>query len=299
MNTAAMQKMKQVKDAARAAASKFDKAAMPSLSAIAGDAYFFEESMNPAQVKLLLNHTKESEKVKGMKWLLAMMSKGRDVSEFFTDVVKAVIAAHVEVKKMVYMFLVHYADHNDSCRELALLSINSFQKDLAASNQLIRACALRVMTSIRVPDIIQIQLLAARKCASDQSAYVRKCAANALPKIMALDADQGPECEKLLAKLLEDTSTMVLSSAMAVLEEVAPGPRAHRLLHAPFRKICHLLADLDEWAQIRALHLLTRYLRDQFEDPAPQAKLQEQLAAQGRSAAGAAAGAAQRTVTRR
>jgi AP-3 complex subunit beta len=74
---------------------------------------------------------------------------------------------------MVYMYLVHYADatvsplNNQnppqpavnarccpplqvSCRELALLSINSFQKDLAAANQLIRALALRVMTSIRV-----------------------------------------------------------------------------------------------------------------------------------------------------
>ena len=48
------------------------------------------------------------------------------------------------------MYLVHYADATVTCRELALLSINSFQKDLAATNQLIRALALRVMTSIRV-----------------------------------------------------------------------------------------------------------------------------------------------------
>ena len=44
-----------------------------------------------------------------MKWLLAMLSKGKDMSEFFADVVKNVIAGHVEVKKMVYMYLVHYA----------------------------------------------------------------------------------------------------------------------------------------------------------------------------------------------
>merc|ERR1712025_581960 len=35
-----------------------------------------------------------------MKWLLAMMSKGRDASEFFSDVVKNVVAKSVEVKKM-------------------------------------------------------------------------------------------------------------------------------------------------------------------------------------------------------
>merc|ERR1719359_2726682 len=115
-----------------------------------------------------------------MKWLLAMMSKGRDASEFFSDVVKNVVAKSVEVKKMVYMYLSHYCDFNHQCRELALLSINSFQKDLAASNQLVRAMALRVMTSISVPDVIQIQLLAVKKCAGDSSPYVRKCAANAI-----------------------------------------------------------------------------------------------------------------------
>lgn len=75
------------------------------------------------------------DKLKGMKWLLAMVSKGRDVSEFFSDVVKNMAVRSVEVKKMVYVYLVHYADHNAQCRELALLSINSFQNDLRGSNQ--------------------------------------------------------------------------------------------------------------------------------------------------------------------
>ena len=111
---------------------------------------------------------------------------------------KNVVAKSVEVKKMVYMYLSHYCDANHACREMALLSINSFQKDLAASNQLIRAMALRVMTSIRVADIIQIQLLAVRKCASDSSPYVRKCAANAISKIYKLDPDQLETLEGII-----------------------------------------------------------------------------------------------------
>lgn len=82
------------------------------------------------------------DKLKGMKWLLAMVSKGRDVSEFFSDVVKNMAVRSVEVKKMVYIYLVHYADNDAQCRELALLSINSFQNDLRGSNQVwIRLCA--------------------------------------------------------------------------------------------------------------------------------------------------------------
>lgn len=79
------------------------------------------------------------DKLKGMKWLLAMVSKGRDVSEFFSDVVKNMAVRSVEVKKMVYIYLVHYADNDAQCRELALLSINSFQNDLRGSNQ-VRGC---------------------------------------------------------------------------------------------------------------------------------------------------------------
>merc|ERR1719460_2895201 len=202
-----------------------------------------------------------------MKWLLAMMSKGRDASEFFSDVVKNVVAKSVEVKKMVYMYLSHYCDFNHQCRELALLSINSFQKDLAASNQLVRAMALRVMTSIRVPDVIQIQLLAVKKCAGDSSPYVRKCAANAIAKLVSLsDGAEQESCDQFVATLLNDTSPMVLGSAVTAFAEVCPQNWA--IFHPNYRKLCQLLADCDEWAQITILGVLARYLRTQFTDPA-------------------------------
>ena len=61
--------------------------------------------MNPARIKQYLSHAADQEKAKGMKWLLAMMSKGDDASEFFPDVVKVLVCKQVEVKKMVYMYL--------------------------------------------------------------------------------------------------------------------------------------------------------------------------------------------------
>ncbi|MEL7341431.1 MAG: hypothetical protein AAGM67_13200, partial [Bacteroidota bacterium] len=132
---------------------------------------------------------------------------------------------------------------------------------------LIRALALRVMTSIRVPDIIQIQLLAVQKCASDYSPYVRKCAANAVPKIFMLGADRLPFLKDILIKLLADANTMVLGSAVAAFNEVCPKDMA--VLHGSFRKLCSFLADCDEWAQIMILKTLANYLRNQFVDPNP------------------------------
>lgn len=186
--------------------------------------------------------------IRGLKWLLAMMSKGQDVAEYFPDVVKNVVRKSVEIKKMVYIYIVHYADYNSACRDIALLSINSFQVDLSGGNTLIRGLALRVMTSIRVPDIIQIQLLAVRTCANDASAYVRKCAATALAKLFYLDRDQLPHIKAILEKLLLDSSTMVLGSAVVAFNEVCP--LAYELLHPGYRKLCHLLADIDEWSQV-------------------------------------------------
>lgn len=50
-------------------------------------------------------------------------------------------------------------------------------------NQLIRASALRVLSSIRVPIIVPIMMLAIKEASSDLSPYVRKNAAHAIQKL--------------------------------------------------------------------------------------------------------------------
>ena len=240
--------------------------------------YLSSNQLSPPLPSLILQ---EADKLKGMKWLLAMLSKGRDMSDFFPDVVKNVVVKSVEVKKMIYIYVVHYADYDNQCRETALLSINSFQKDMSGTNQLIRGLALRVMTSIRVPDIIQIQLLAVRKCATDSSPYVRKCAAVALTKVFSLDPEQLVNLKQILEKLLKDSSTMVLGSAVAAFNEICPN--SYEILHSTLRKLCHLLADMDEWTQVSVLEVLTRYVRNQFTDPAPGVAAAVRLQAKQRS----------------
>ena len=108
-----------------------------------------------------------------------MISKGRNVSEYFAQVVKNVAASNIEVRKLVYIYLLRYADAEP---DLALLSINTFQRDLADSSPLIRAMALRVLSGIRVPTIAGLIVLAIKKCAADTSPYVRKAAALSIPK---------------------------------------------------------------------------------------------------------------------
>lgn len=48
--------------------------------------------------------------------------------------VKLVIASNVELKHYVYLYLTHYCDYDESCRENALLSVNTFQQDMSGKN---------------------------------------------------------------------------------------------------------------------------------------------------------------------
>ena len=239
-----------------------------------GDAQYWEETISPNTIRNELSASDPSNPnstpiiSKGMKWLLASISKGRDVSDFYPHVVKLVGAHSLEARKMVYMYLVQYADHDATTRELSLLSINAFQRGLSDEEQLIRALALRVLSSIRINEILQIQILAVQKCASDTSPYVRKCAANALAKLVPRCDDMQRQMMLQLMKeelLDKDSSSMVLTSALVAFCELCPDRL--ELLHTSYRKICHLLTDMDEWGQVVIIDLMARYCRRFFKEP--------------------------------
>lgn len=175
---------------------------------------------------------------------------------------KNVVSKNIEVKKLVYVYLVRYAEEQ---QDLALLSISTFQRALKDPNQLIRASALRVLSSIRVSMIVPIVMLAIRDSASDMSPYVRKTAAHAIPKLYSLDVEQKDELITVIEKLLSDRTTLVVGSAVMAFEEVCP--ERVDLIHKNYRKLCNLLVDVDEWGQVIIINMLTRYARTQFIDP--------------------------------
>lgn len=137
--------------------------------------------------------------------------------------------------------------------------------------QLIRGLALKVLCGIRVREIVQIQIMSVKQCATDSSPYVRKTAAHSVGKIFQIDPDTRSELVEIIDQLLGDKNTGVLSSAVAAYNEICP--ENIPILHAHYRKLCHLLADLDEWGQIQAITLLTRYVRTQFKNPEPGAAI--------------------------
>eukprot|EP00062_Callorhinchus_milii_P021894 gi/632979090/ref/XP_007906275.1/ PREDICTED: AP-3 complex subunit beta-2 isoform X1 [Callorhinchus milii] len=191
-----------------------------------------------------------------------MIARGKNTSDLFPAVVKNVACKNIEVKKLVYVYLVRYAEEQ---QDLALLSISTFQRGLKDPNQLIRASALRVLSSIRVPIIVPIMMLAIKEAASDMSPYVRKTAAHAIPKLYSLDQDQKDQLIEVIEKLLADKTTLVAGSVVMAFEEVCP--ERIDLIHKNYRKLCNLLIDVEEWGQVVIINMLTRYARTQFLNP--------------------------------
>uniref|UniRef100_A0A8C7L1Y0 AP-3 complex subunit beta n=1 Tax=Oncorhynchus kisutch TaxID=8019 RepID=A0A8C7L1Y0_ONCKI len=191
-----------------------------------------------------------------------MIARGKNASDLFPAVVKNVACKNIEVKKLVYVYLVRYAEEQ---QDLALLSISTFQRGLKDPNQLIRASALRVLSSIRVTIIVPIMMLAIKEAASDMSPYVRKTAAHAIPKLYSLDPEQKDCLIEVIEKLLADKTTLVAGSVVMAFEEVCP--ERIDLIHKNYRKLCNLLIDVEEWGQVVIINMLTRYARTQFLNP--------------------------------
>ncbi|KAL8673957.1 MAG: hypothetical protein Q9168_001652 [Polycauliona sp. 1 TL-2023] len=209
-----------------------------------------------AQLKKLLDSRNDREILEGLRKVISMMYRSKPCLPYFSSVVKNVASPNLEIKKLVYIFLLHYAEAEP---DLALLSINTIQKSLTDQNPQVRAMALRVMSGIKVPVISQIVSLAIKRGCGDMSPYVRKAAALAIPKCYKLDPNTVPQLLDYLAILLGDKQYYVAGSAVTAYLELCP--ERVDLIHKHYRSLVRKLVDMDEWGQLATLRLLSIYAR--------------------------------------
>ncbi|CAA7267058.1 unnamed protein product [Cyclocybe aegerita] len=228
-----------------------------------GSAVYLEGGEDKTKnIRKQLESSSEREKLDAMKRIVGLISKGRNASEYFAAVVKNVASPNLETRKLVYIYLLRYAEHEP---DLALLSINTFQRDLGDSNPLIRGMALRVLSGIKVPMVGSLVVLAIKKCAADVSPYVRKCAALAVPKCYELDSAHLPALIQIITTLLQDRSPLSLGAVAVAFEAICP--TRLDLLHVHYRRLCKILVDIDEWGQVEMINLLLRYARTMLPQP--------------------------------
>ena len=134
----------------------------------------------------LVSHNLEDKKAATRK-ILGAMTVGKDVSMLFPDITKNMAYKDIELKKLVYLYIINYAKKHP---EKAVMVVNSFRKDATnKDNPLLRALAVRTMGCIKVPIIEEWLVEPLEDACNDEDSYVRKTAAICIAKLH----DSSPE----------------------------------------------------------------------------------------------------------
>jgi len=215
------------------------------------------------ELKEELNNAKMEKKKEAVKKVIAAMTVGKDVSMLFTDVVNCIQTQNIELKKLVYLYLINYAK---SQPDLAILAVNTFVKDTQDPNPLVRALAVRTMGCIRVDKIVEYLCEPLRKCLKDEDPYVRKTSAVCVAKLFDINGELVEEQGflEMVYDLLSDSNPMVVSNAVAALAEIAEqseaGKRVFQINTATLQKMLAALNECTEWGQVFILDSLALYM---------------------------------------
>lgn len=132
-----------------------------------------------------LNNNKVDIRKRAVKKVIAAMTVGKDVSSLFTQVLKCVETNDLELKKLVYLYIINYAKAQP---DLTLMAINTFRKDSTEKvNPLIRSLAVRTMGCIGIEEMLEYLLGPLADAMNDEDAYVRKTAAMCVAKVYEIN----------------------------------------------------------------------------------------------------------------
>lgn len=128
-----------------------------------------------------LNSKNFEDKKMALKKVIAQMTLGKDLSALFQSVLKCLEYSELDIKKLVYLYIINYSR---SKPDEAIMTISSFRKDAAnKSNPIIRALAVRTMSSLRVPKLNEYLVEPLKIALNDEDPYVRKTAVLSIPKV--------------------------------------------------------------------------------------------------------------------
>jgi AP-4 complex subunit beta-1 len=222
-------------------------------------------------LKLLLNNPKllreQDKKREVIKKCIAYMTLGIDVSKLFGEMVMAASTKDLVQKKMVYHYLCNYAQQKS---ELAVLVINTLQKDSRDEDPMVRGLALRSLCSLRIANIAEYAMIPLRQSLNDPSGYVRKTAVMGCAKLFQFvpEAIKQTDLVDILYNCLKDKDTQVITNAIHALNEIlategtagqAAGSGGMVINHAIMLHLLNRIKDFNEWGQTLVLELTAKY----------------------------------------
>ncbi|XP_048580175.1 AP-4 complex subunit beta-1-like isoform X2 [Nematostella vectensis] len=190
--------------------------------------------------------------------VIACMTTGMNMSSLFMQMIKAGATNNLVQKKLVYLYICTYAQSNP---QLALLTVNTLTKDAQDRSAMIRGLAIRSMTSLRLPDLLEYIEEPVVAGLSDPSQYVRRTAAIGCVKLYHLNPDFVEEHQVIqkLQALIEDQDPLVMCNCLSALDEVLSADGGLQVDQALAHFLMKRLTNLSEWGQSQVLGLLVRY----------------------------------------
>ena len=180
-------------------------------------------SIKNSEIKELiaeLGSKKEVQKVEAIKKIIAYMQVGKDVSSLFFPVMKCLELQNIEIKKLVYLYIIQYSRQRP---DDAIMVIASFVKDATnKSNPLVRALAVRTMGCLRVKNLNTYLIDPLSQALKDTDPYVKKTAVMSVPKVYELTpelVEQHKLIEEVQSILNKDTNSVVIANTILALEE--------------------------------------------------------------------------------
>ena len=226
-----------------------------------GTKYFQNRNPEDAELQEGLNSLKLEKQRDAMKQIIASMTIGKDVSKLFPDVVKIIRTKNIELKKLIYLYLINYAKIKPDLIFLAVAAFHSDAKE--GATPLIRGLAIRTMGCIQVPEVVTYLCETLTWCFRDKDPYVRKIAALCVPKLYITSPQLVRENGFLntLHECLKDDNPIVVANAMQALNEITllSGANQLKLKSKNLKHILDSLANASEWGQVSILDALILY----------------------------------------
>lgn len=193
--------------------------------------------------------------------VISAMTTGKDVSALFPLVLQNVATHDLQQKKLVYLYLMNYAQSHP---ELVILATNTFVVDTQDPNPLIRALAIRTMGCIRVDKMVDYMAIPLKRTLEDDNPYVRKTAVICVAKLFDLNPQMCVDHGFLqtLVDLVEDPNQMVVANAISALSELIKVTQNENLFvidNVILNKLLETLNECSEWGRVSILKALATY----------------------------------------
>ena len=192
-----------------------------------------------------------------IKRVIAYMTLGVDVGQLYFEMVKFSITEDIVLKKMVFLYIVNYADQVETG---AILAINTFIRDMKNPNPKVRGLALRSLCSLKFKGAYEYFSNIMYDSLKDTHPYVRKTAVIALLKVYHLNPKLIAERDiDTLYEMIGDKEPIVVMNVLFVLNEILKKEGGIALSVKMLNHLLNIFNVLSEWGQCIVLELISKF----------------------------------------